>query len=52
MDKIEYNRSILCKVAFSADSLLIAYDQIKSKSGNLTSGEGKETVKGIYLILC
>ena len=31
MNKIEDNRSTLYKVAFSTDSLLVAYDQIKSK---------------------
>jgi len=49
MNKIEDNRSILYKMAFSTDSLLVAYDQIKSKPGNLTPGQGKETLKGINL---
>jgi len=49
MNKIEDNRSFLYKVAFSKDSLLVAYDQIKSKPGNLTPGQGRETLKGINL---
>jgi hypothetical protein len=49
MNKIEDNRSILYKAAFSTDSLLAAYGQIKSKPGNLTPGQGKETLKGINL---
>jgi hypothetical protein len=49
MNKIEDNRSFLYKIAFSTDSLLIAYDQIKSKPGNLTPGDGEETLKGINL---
>ena len=49
MNKIEDNRSFLYKTAFSTDSLLVAYDQIKSKSGNLTPGDGEETLKGINL---
>jgi retron-type reverse transcriptase len=49
MNKIEDNKSILYQMAFSKDSLLVAYDQIKSKSGNLTPGQGKETLKGINL---
>ena len=49
MNKIEDNRSTLYKVAFSTDSLLVAYDQIKSKPGNLTPGQGNEILKGINL---
>ena len=49
MNKIEDNRSTLYKVAFSTDSLLAAYDQIKSKPGNLTPGQRKETLRGISL---
>jgi Cytochrome b/b6/petB len=49
MNKIEDNRSFLYKTAFSLDSLLVAYDQIKSKPGNLTPGDGEETLKGINL---
>jgi hypothetical protein len=49
INKIEDNRSTLYKVAFSTDSLLVAYGQIKSKPGNLTPGQGKETLKGINL---
>jgi hypothetical protein len=49
MNRIEDNRSTLYKVAFSTDSLLAAYSQIKSKSGNLTPGQGKETLQGIGL---
>jgi hypothetical protein len=49
MNKIEDIRSFLYKTAFSTDSLLIAYDQIKSKPGNLTPGDGEETLKGINL---
>jgi hypothetical protein len=49
MNKIEDNRSALYRVAFSTDSLLAAYDKIKSKSGNLTPEQGKETLKGISL---
>jgi len=49
MNKIEDNRSTLYKVAFSTDSLLIAYGQIKSKPGNLTPGQGKETLQSINL---
>jgi retron-type reverse transcriptase len=49
MNKIEDNRSTLYKIAFSTNSLLVAYDQIKSKPGNLTPGQGKETLKGINL---
>jgi retron-type reverse transcriptase len=37
------------KCAFSTDSLLVAYDQIKSKPGNLIPGQRKETLKGINL---
>ena len=47
MNKIEDQRSTLYKVAFSTDSLLVAYELIKSKPGNLTPGQGKETLKGI-----
>jgi len=36
MNKIEDNRSTLYKAAFSTDSLLAAYGQIKSKPGNNT----------------
>jgi retron-type reverse transcriptase len=49
MNKIEDTRSVLDKMAFSNDSLLVAYDLIKSKPGNLTPGQGKETLKGINL---
>jgi len=49
MNKIEDNRSILYKSAFSTESLLVAYDQIKSKPGNLTPGQGKETLQRISL---
>jgi hypothetical protein len=49
MNKIEGNRSFLYKTAFSSDSLLVAYDQIKSKLENLTSGNGKKMLKGINL---
>lgn len=49
MNKIEDNRSFLYKTAFSTDSLLVAYDQIKSKPGNLTPGDGEKTLKGINL---
>ena len=49
MNKIEDNRSFLYKTAFSSDSLLVAYYQIKSKPGNLTPGDGEETLKGINL---
>jgi hypothetical protein len=49
MNRIEDNKSTLYKVAFSTDSLLAAYSQIKSKSGNLTPGQGKETLQGIGL---
>lgn len=49
MNKIEDNRSFLYKTAFSSDSLLVAYHQIKSKPGNLTPGDGEETLKGINL---
>ena len=49
MNKIEDNRLILYKIAFSTDSLLVAYNQIKSRPGNLTPGQGKETLKGINL---
>jgi len=49
MNNIEDNRSILYEMAFSTDSLLVAYDQIKSKPGNLTPGQGKEMLKGINL---
>jgi hypothetical protein len=45
MNRIEDNRSFLYKIAFSSDSLLVAYDQIKSKSGNLTPGDGEEMLK-------
>ena len=36
-------------MAFGTDSLLVAYDLIKSKPGNLTPEQGKETLKGINL---
>lgn len=49
MNKIEDDRSTLYKVVFSRDSLLVAYGQIKSKPGNVTSGQGKETPQGINL---
>jgi hypothetical protein len=49
MNKIEDHRSTLYKVAFSTDSLLVAYNQIKSKLGNLTPGQGMEMLKGINL---
>jgi hypothetical protein len=49
MNKIEDNRSFLYKNAFSTDSLLVAYGQIKSKLGNLTPGDEKKTLKGINL---
>nr|AVR57717.1 hypothetical protein [Halamphora calidilacuna] len=49
MNKIENTRSVLYKMAFSSDSLLVAYDLIKSKFGNLSPGQGKETLKGINL---
>ena len=49
MNKIEDNRSVLYKIAFSIDSLLIAYSQIKSKPRNLTSSEGEDTLKSISL---
>ena len=49
MNKIEEIRSTLYRAAFSTDSLLSAYDQIKSRSGNLTPGQGKETLTGISL---
>jgi hypothetical protein len=49
MSKVGDNRSFLYKTAFSLDSLLVAYDQIKSKPGNLTPGDRKETLKGINL---
>jgi hypothetical protein len=49
MNKIKDNRSILNKTAFSTDSQLVAYDQIKSKSGNLTPGQGKENAKRYQL---
>ena len=49
MNKIEDNRSTLYKIAFSTDSLLAAYGQIKSKPGSLTPGQGEETLQGIGL---
>lgn len=49
MNKIEDMRSTLYKAAFSTDSLLLAYGQIKSRFGNLTPGQGKETLTGISL---
>jgi hypothetical protein len=49
MNEIEDIRSTLYRAAFSTDSLLLAYDQIKSRSGNLTPGQGKETLTGISL---
>ena len=51
MNKIKYTKSVLYKMVFSADSLLIAYDPIKFKFGNLTSWQGKETLKSINLKL-
>ena len=47
--KIEDNRSFLYKTAFSTNSLLVAYDQIKSKPGNWIPGSEEETLKGINL---
>lgn len=38
MNKIEGNRFTLLKIAFSTDSLLVAYNQIKSNPENLTPG--------------
>lgn len=49
MNKIEDNRSFLYRTAFSTDSLLVTYGQIKSKPENLTQGEGEETLKRISL---
>jgi hypothetical protein len=49
MNRIEDNRSNLYKTAFSTGSLLVAYDQIKSRPGNMTPGQGKKTLKGIDL---
>lgn len=49
MNKIEDNRSFLYKTAFSTDSLLAAYGQIKYNPENLTAGDGEETLKGINL---
>ena len=49
MNKIEDNRSFLYKTAFSSDRLLVLHNRIKSKPGNLTSGDGEETLKGINL---
>jgi hypothetical protein len=42
MNKFEVSKSTLHKIAFSMNSLLVAYNQIKSKPGKLMSGEGKE----------
>lgn len=47
--KISGTQSSLYQTAFSMDSLLIAYDQIKFNPGNLISGQKKETVQGINL---
>jgi hypothetical protein len=49
MHKIDDNRPTLYKAAFSTGSLLVAYGKIKSKPGNLTSGQGKETLQGASL---
>ena len=49
MNQIKDNRSTLYKSAFSTESLLVAYDQIKSKPGNLTPGQGKEILRRISL---
>jgi hypothetical protein len=49
MNIIKYNRSNLYKIAFSTDSLLVAYDQIKSRLGNLTPREGKNPLNNINL---
>jgi retron-type reverse transcriptase len=49
MNKIEDNKSTLYKVAFSINSLLIAYDQIKFRPRNMISGQNKETLKNINL---
>lgn len=47
--KISGTQSSLYQTAFSTESLLIAYDQIKCNPGNLISGQKKETVQGINL---
>lgn len=47
--KISGTQSSLYQTAFSMDSLLIAYDQIKFNPGNLISGQKKETIQGINL---
>jgi hypothetical protein len=49
MHKIEDNRSTLYRAAFSADSLLVAYSQIKSKLENFTPGQGKEALQDVSL---
>jgi hypothetical protein len=49
MNKIENVRCSLFKTAFSINSLLAAYDQIKFKSRNLTSNLNKQTLKEINL---
>lgn len=49
MNKIEDNRSSLYKTAFSTDSLLIAYDQIKSKFENVTLDDEEKMSKRINL---
>lgn len=49
MNKIEDIKSSLYKTAFSVNSLLVAYYQIKSKFSNITSDQTAETRKGIHL---
>lgn len=49
MTKIEDNKLFLYKTAFSTESLLAAYYQIKSKPGNLTAGLNSETLDNINL---
>lgn len=49
MNRIEDNKLIVYKVAFSMDSLLVAYGQIKSKLVNLTADQRKETLQGVSL---
>lgn len=49
MTKIEDNTLCLYKLAFSTESLLAAYYQIKSKPGNLITGRNPEMLKNINL---
>lgn len=49
INKVGDNKSTLYKAAFSIDSLLIAYSQIKSRPGNVTLSQEKKAFQGVCL---